>query len=205
MLYELHTHTTYSDGLATPEELVVYAKAIGLSGIAVTDHDIIDGSLKALEYASHRLTVIPGVEVSSDEGHILALYVTKLIPRDLPAAETIELIHSQGGLAVAAHPYDRRRGGVGDLILKLKFDAVEAVNGHTFSNTRDPVAVCLESGISVVGGSDAHTLREVGSVAVEFEGDFRTALTSGKLNVKSAHKAKLLFNHGLGILKRKLR
>jgi len=203
MLFELHVHSTHSDGRSTPREIVEYARR-RLDGVAITDHNAIEGSLEALKYCGQGFTVIPGVEVSAREGHILALNVRELVPRDLSARETVERIHSLGGLAIAAHPYDSWRSGVGDLILKLGFDAVEVVNGHTFSNRRDPVKVCREAGIPMVGGSDAHALHEVGSVTVAFEGDWVEAVKAGRVEVKSKPKARLLLNYGMSAVNRKI-
>jgi len=204
MLFELHCHSTHSDGKATPKGIVEYAKKIGLTGIAVTDHDDIKGGLEAVKYAPEGLTVISGMEVSSQDGHILGINIRKSVPRDLTAEETVELIHAMGGLAIAAHPYDRRRDGVGDLILSVPFDAVEVVNGHTFGSSRDPMKVCEEARIPMVGGSDAHTLPEIGLVTVEYEGDILSAIRSGRTRIKSKPVVQLMLNHGIGIIKRKL-
>ncbi len=203
MLYDIHVHSSRSDGKASPAEIIEYARR-RLDGIAITDHDVIDGSLEALEYADGSFTVISGVEVSSLEGHILALGVKELVPRDLSAAETVERIHSLGGLAIAAHPYDTYRRGVGDLILELPFDAVEVVNGHTFGNTRDPVKTCADAGLPMVGGSDAHTLREIGSVTLDFNGELGAALKAGGVRIKSKPRVQMLINHGIGVIRRRL-
>jgi len=203
MLFEIHCHSTYSDGSNTPKEIVGFARKNGLSGIAITDHDAIAGSLEALNYASRDFKVVPGMEISAVEGHIIALNVRELVPRDLPAAKTIEMIHSQGGLAVAAHPYDVRRYGVGDLITKLPFDAVEVVNGHTFANRKDPVKVCRAHGIPMVGGSDAHSGKDVGSVAVEYDGDVLAAIKSGRTAIRNKPMAMLIVNHAVDIVRRK--
>jgi predicted metal-dependent phosphoesterase TrpH len=204
MLFELHCHSTFSDGRATPAEIIDYAKAIGLGGIAITDHDAIAGSLSALSYATEGFRVISGMEVSSVEGHILGLGIREVVPKDMSAAETVERIHALGGLAVAAHPYDRWRQGVGDLILTLPFDAVEVLNGHTFGNRKNPVSVCEKAGLTMVGGSDAHTLSEVGMVKVEFEGELAGALKSKAVRIRSKSTPHLIINHGIGLMKRKI-
>jgi predicted metal-dependent phosphoesterase TrpH len=203
MLFEIHCHSTFSDGRATPKEIVEYAKN-RLDGIAITDHDRIDGSLEALKYANERFTVIPGMEVSSIEGHILALNVRKAIPSYLSAKETVDAIHSMGGLAVAAHPYDLWRRGVGDLIMTLPFDAAEVINGHTFGSRKNVAKMCSKAGIAKVGGSDAHTLSEIGSVAVEFEGDILSSIKSGRIRVRSKPVPQLILNHGMSLMKRKI-
>ncbi|HHQ44519.1 MAG TPA: PHP domain-containing protein, partial [Candidatus Altiarchaeales archaeon] len=167
MWFEIHCHSNRSDGKNTPDEMVDFAKKNGLSGIVITDHDTIDGSLEMLKHNSPEFQVIPGMEVSSRDGHILALNVRELIPKDLSAKETVERIHSAGGIAIAAHPYDRYRSGVGDLMHEVDFDAVEVLNGHTFGNTKDPAVEAKKSGLPMVGGTDAHTAKEVGGVRIK--------------------------------------
>ncbi|MFH0863126.1 MAG: PHP domain-containing protein [Candidatus Altiarchaeota archaeon] len=204
MLFELHCHSRYSDGNGSPKQIVEYGRRIGLSGIAITDHDAIEGSLEAISYATDDFAVIPGFEVTAKEGHILGLNVRELVPRDLPAKETVGRIHALGGLAIAAHPYDRRRAGVGDLVLRLPFDAVEVLNGHTFANWKDPVKVCKNAGLRMVGGSDAHTTDEIGSVALEYEGDVLGAILAGKTGIRSKSRLQLFLRQGIGMVKRRL-
>ncbi|MEM2918362.1 MAG: PHP domain-containing protein [Candidatus Altiarchaeota archaeon] len=164
-IFDIHIHSNYSDGVNSPEEIVRYAKKIGLSGIAITDHNEIRGSLKAMKFQDKNFNVIPGIEISAIEGHILALYVKEKISALLSAEETIEIIHKLGGIAIAAHPYDFFRGGVRDLIFKLKFDAIEIENGHTLYSTKKPSEI-KKSNLPLVGGSDAHSLDEIGSVSI---------------------------------------
>ena len=135
------------------------------------------------------------MEVSAKEGHIIGLDITEHIQKGLSAKETIDKIHSHSGIAIAAHPYDIYRRGVKDLILKLDFDAVEVVNGHTFTNSRDPETLCRQGGIPMVGGSDAHALEEVGSVTVEFEGQWKHALANSAMVVNSKPRSKLLYTN----------
>ncbi len=101
---DLHVHSNYSkDSLITPKELVFYAKKRGLTAVAVTDHNQIEGSWKIAKEAD--FLVIPGMEVSSADGHIVALNLQDLIPRGLSARETVDRIHKAGGIAIAVHPY----------------------------------------------------------------------------------------------------
>jgi len=96
----MHVHSCYSlDSLITPEELVFYAKKRGLNGIAVTDHDRLDGALKIA--AETDFLVIPGIEVRSSEGHVVGLNVKELVSGELSANETANRIHDAGGIAVA--------------------------------------------------------------------------------------------------------
>src|SRR2546421_3729925 len=107
---DLHLHTTASDGWPAPQQLVDYARATRLDVIAVTDHDTIEGALRAADYAAgfSKLHVVIGEEVSSRDGHIVALYVERRIRPGMSAAATIHAIHEQGGLAVAGRPFGPR-------------------------------------------------------------------------------------------------
>jgi predicted metal-dependent phosphoesterase TrpH len=114
---DLHMHTTASDGTLSPQALVnavlihqLKMKEPVLRVIAITDHDTLAGAWTALEFqralhAESDLEIIPGAEISSADGHILALNIKKNIPKRMSAAKTIAAIHEQGGLAIAAHPY----------------------------------------------------------------------------------------------------
>jgi predicted metal-dependent phosphoesterase TrpH len=143
-----------------------------MDGLAVTDHNAIEGAIEAQSLAaSEGLLVVRGVEVSSKEGHILALGVRELVPRGLPAAETIERIHSLGGIAVAAHPL-RHPSGVGRKVAgSAKFDAIEIVNSASSPRTnRATATMATERGLPVTGGSDAHRTEEVGRAYTIFDG-----------------------------------
>lgn len=163
--FDIHIHSCYSDGMNSPSEIVSYSKKIGLSGIAITDHNEIQGSLKAMKFKDENFFIISGIEISSKDGHILALGIEEKISPLLSAEETIERVHELGGLAIAAHPYDFFRGGVRDLIFKLKFDAIEIENGHTLYSTKKPLDI-KKANLPLVGGSDAHSLDEIGNVSI---------------------------------------
>ena len=196
MLFDLHTHSLYSDGVGTPEEMIKYAKSIGLNGIAITDHNEVKGALEALKLASADFRVIPGIEVSSAAGHILGLGITKIIARDLSAGETVKRIHAAGGIAIAAHPFDRIRQGVGDRIYSVDFDAVEVYNGHTMISSRSPREILKNLRVPAVGGSDAHLLSEIGSVVMDLDGDPLDAIVKGQGRVSvNISKTRILFNH----------
>jgi predicted metal-dependent phosphoesterase TrpH len=208
MRLDIHVHSIYSDGANTPEEIAEYAKKIGLDGIAVTDHDEIEGSLEALKFNSDGFLVIPGIEISTREGHILALWVNEIIERDLPAEETIARIHELGGIAIATHPYDRIRSGVGDLIYELDFDAVELYNGHTFSSRKNPEDIARDIRLPITGGSDAHRLEEIGSIIIKtgnmpresiLKGDVEVEINTNRLKIAMSY-AKAFINDIPGII-----
>ncbi|HET7420785.1 MAG TPA: CehA/McbA family metallohydrolase [Candidatus Dormibacteraeota bacterium] len=192
---DLHMHTTFSDGWPEPLELVDHARATGLDVIAVTDHDTIEGALRAREHAARRskLHVVVGEEVSSRDGHIVGLYLERRVRPGMSAAATVHAIHDQGGLAVAVHPFwrtqRRTRGGtvhgVGWLAAELPFDGIEVENATPGFYLFNQLARRLNLGLgcSEVGGSDAHILDAVGRAFTEFPGKtpkaLREALESG--------------------------
>jgi len=160
---DLHVHTRYShDSTITLDEIVAYSKKRGLDGVAITDHDVVGGALRLAQKAKE-LVVIPGVEVTTSHGHVLALNVTEPVPRELSPFETIQIIHEAGGIAVAAHPtvfYKGLRGHVNS-----NFDAVEVVNASAFpfflsTYLSHKLAVRLD--LPQTAGSDAHYASEIG-------------------------------------------
>src|SRR6266849_1801830 len=193
---DLHMHTTASDGWPTPQELVDHAsRRASLNVIAVTDHDTIEGALRARDHAAKRarLHVIVGEEVSSRDGHIVALYLERRIRPGMSAAATVHAIHDQGGLAVAVHPFWRtqRRSptgpvhGVGWLAAELDFDAIEVENATPGFYFFNQLARRLNLGLGAaeVGGSDAHIVDALGRAFTEFPGRtqeaLRTAIKTG--------------------------
>jgi predicted metal-dependent phosphoesterase TrpH len=160
---DLHVHTVYSaDSLITFEELVFYAKKRGLTAVAVTDHDRIDGALKIARETD--FLVIPGVEVSSRNGHVVGLNIQEPVPKGLSSDETVERIHAAGGLAVACHPFALFKGSLGKYA-NAKFDAVETINASAFPfgrSVRKAEEVAERFGLPRVAGTDAHYAPAIG-------------------------------------------
>lgn len=169
---ELHAHTWYSrgekikfDAVDKPEDIVLAAKKKCLDGIAIVDHNTQKGIKRAVKAGDrHNILVIPGVEISSRDGHILALGIGEEIPRDMSAEETIELIHDQGGIATAPHPFDIGSHGVGRLVRKLNFDCIEVFNSINVDKLANRMAMKVSKDLrtTYVAGSDAHTRDMVG-------------------------------------------
>ncbi|MUW15067.1 histidinol-phosphatase, partial [Halorubrum sp. CBA1125] len=108
----VHSEDSY-DGHEPVELILEHAAEIGLDGVVITDHDVIGESKRAAEMAAeYGLIGIPGVEVSTADGHLLALGVERMPPRRRPYAETVAWIHERGGVAVVPHPFQRSRHGV---------------------------------------------------------------------------------------------
>ncbi len=183
---DLHMHTTFSDGWPAPQELVDYASKTELDVIAVTDHDTIEGAMRAREDAQgKRVHVVVGEEVSSRNGHIVGLFLERRIRPGMSAAATVDAIHEQGGLAVAVHPFWRTERpsrrithGVGWLAAETDFDAVEVENATPGFYVFNQMARRLNDGLesAEVGGSDAHILDAVGRAYTVFPGRTPAAL-----------------------------
>ena len=160
---DLHVHTTYSsDSMITPKDLVYYAKKRGLNAIAVTDHNQIEGAHKIAKETD--FLIIPGMEVSSSDGHIVALNVNELIPRGLSAFETVERIHKAGGVAIACHPYVYFKGCLRENVCET-FDAIEIINARAFPfkySIKKAEETAKKFGLSRVAGTDAHYGRQIG-------------------------------------------
>jgi predicted metal-dependent phosphoesterase TrpH len=160
---DLHVHTTYSkDSLITPTDLIFYAKKRGLNAVAVTDHNQLEGAYKIAKETD--FLVIPGMEVSSGDGHIVALNVHELIPRGFTAIETVTRIHKAGGVAIACHPYVYFKGSLKENVCE-NFDAVETINARAFPFKRSVKKAeekAKKFNLSRVAGTDAHYGPQIG-------------------------------------------
>jgi predicted metal-dependent phosphoesterase TrpH len=160
---DMHVHSSYSpDSLITPEELIFYAKKRGLDGVAVTDHDRLDGALKIA--AETDFLIIPGIEVRSSEGHIVGLNIAKAVPSKMDATETVNRIHDAGGIAVACHPTGLFKGGLGKRA-NTSFDAVEVINSSAIPfnyAVKQNAKIASRLGKPRLAGSDAHYAPEIG-------------------------------------------
>ena len=173
MRLDIHVHSSHSnDGWAAPDEILKHAQKIGLAGIAITDHNEISGSVKL--WKDNRdikdFIIIPGMEVSSSEGHILALGIIEPVPRYLTPRETIEKIKDLGGVAIASHPY-RFWSGLGEeTVRQVGFPVIEVLNGRSLKKENTKArSLAEELGCGMTGGSDAHTLDQVGKTTTEVD------------------------------------
>lgn len=163
---DLHIHTCYSeDSTITLKEVVNCAKKRGLDGVAVTDHDTMIGALRLTKQKS--LIIIPGIEIISSHGHVLALNVTKPISPKCGLLETVEKIHQLGGIAIIAHPMVILKAGVGRKMYSASnLDAVEVINANAFPfflSTYLSRRLASRLGLPQTAGSDAHHPLEIGN------------------------------------------
>ena len=164
MRLDLHNHTRYSpDSRVAPADLVRVAREAGLDGVAITDHNSVGGIREAEEAAGTEFIVIPGLEISTNSGHVLAYGVREVVPRDLSVTETVRRVEALGGVAVAAHPY-RFWSGLGEAALsEASFVAYETCNARTLRRGNERArALALARKAGQTGGSDSHFLDEVG-------------------------------------------
>ena len=183
-----HVHSRASfDGHEPVELLLEHASVIGLDGLVVTDHDEIDASLRAAELApSYGLVGVPGVEVSTAAGHLLAVGVEECPEPGRSFAATADEIADLGGAAVVPHPFQRSRHGVGKRRLgAIVPDAIEVYNSMLFTGYRNRRAdtFARRRDIARVAGSDAHYLPNVGRAYTEVDVD---ASTGSNANVPAS-------------------
>ena len=169
-----HVHSIDSyDARAPAELLLAQARAVGLDGIVVTDHDAIEESLRAAELAPEfGLIGIPGVELSTADGHLLAIGVEELPEAGRPLVESVAQVRDLGGVAVVPHPFQRSRHGVRRRDLRA-CDAVEAFNAWSVTGYRNwrARAFAERHGYPTLGASDAHSVAMVGRAYTEITVD----------------------------------
>jgi len=167
---DLHVHSEASyDGHEPVELILSYARDIGLDGVVVTDHDHITESLYAADIAPEfGLVGVPGVEVSTAHGHLLAIGVERCPEKGRPLRETVKRVRDLGGVAIVPHPFQRSRHGVRKRHL-VDCDAVEVYNSMVFTGYRNrrANAYAARRGYPKVGASDAHYLPNVGRAYTE--------------------------------------
>ena len=188
---DLHVHTNFSkDGESSVEDILRQAEAVGLDAIAITDHDCVDGAKQALKCKTSVL-VIPGIEVSTMQGHLLVLGVTEVIPAGLDVRETVRIAKTMGALVILPHPYHVWRHGVARRIRTAMniVDAVEAFNSRYIVGSANRKAGRIAGRLEkpCVGGSDAHNARFVGfgRTFVEAEPEMQaifTAIREGRVS-----------------------
>ena len=196
---DLHVHSDDSyDGHEPIELIVEHAAKIGLDAVVITDHDVIGESKRAAEIAAeYGLIGIPGVEVSTAHGHLLAIGVERMPPRRKPYDETIAWIHEHGGVAIVPHPFQRSRHGVRQRNIPVpagvedaegvqagdgavlgtsgagidEIDAVEVFNAWLFTGYRNRRArrFAADHDYPGVAASDAHHLEYVGRAYTDVE------------------------------------
>jgi predicted metal-dependent phosphoesterase TrpH len=182
---DLHCHSSASfDSLNRPGALIAKAQRIGLTHLAITDHERIDGALRTRDLAPAGLTVIVGEEVRTSAGDLIGLFLERAIPPGMTPAETAAAIHEQGGLVGLPHPFDRYRSSGGDRAaaasgvasLAAAVDYVEIHNARAYGGA-NPMAAAFakEQSLPGVASSDAHAVLELGVAYIGLPGSFSSA------------------------------
>ncbi len=188
---DLQLHSDLGDGLASPEAILDAAERVGLDVIALTDHDDIRGAFLLRDIAARRsspVEIVPGVEVTTRSGHLLALWIEDEIPMFAALAATVSGIHRAGGVAIVPHPLSFLTFSVGEGALRalaasadplVHVDAIETRNPSYAGRVRGARASWLNATVLHVaetGSSDAHHAKLVGTTWTDFDGDDGVAL-----------------------------
>lgn len=204
---DMHLHTLYSDGTAEVRALLDHVEAAtDLDLVAITDHERIDGALRAREIhaaGDYAYQLVVGEEITTRRGHLLALFIEERIPALRPVEETLERIHDQGGLAIAAHPMAPLTPSLGQrTLMKLRddpdprhhLDAIELMNPSAAGRARHLSRRSLNERrlhLPGVGNSDAHVLEHVGTAWTWFPGstadDYRAAIGERSVEPDGEH------------------
>jgi predicted metal-dependent phosphoesterase TrpH len=198
---DLHIHSVYSwDGTSTISAILKYASDFTyLDVIAITDHDCLEGALEAVHSAPrYGIEVIPGCEISTAEGHLLALFIERSIPPGLSLVETVRRVGGQGGLCIAAHPGVPTKnslslaaihGALQDPQIAQILVGIECYNGGLLFNGVNHEALQMAKACrrAATASSDSHVLKTIGRGATEFPGffakDLQRALTCGATHI----------------------
>ena len=198
---DMHIHSLYSDGTASVAAILDHVeRATELDVVAITDHERIDGALRAAELhaaGDYSYDLVLGEEITTRRGHVLALFITERLPALRPLEETLAAIHEQGGIAIAAHPMAPVPLSVGRRSLRevrdhpdelVSFNALEIFNPSQAGRMRREARIALnatELGLPAVGNSDGHVLEGIGTGWTNFPGnsaaDYRQAIADGSV------------------------
>ena len=212
---DLHIHSVHShDGTCSVSAILKYvADFTNLDVIAITDHDRVTGVNEAVALGPrYGIDVVPGVEVSTAEGHLLALYVNQPVPAGRSLLETLHIVGKMGGLCVAPHPEapaigSLRAGSIhaalADVQAAKVLVGIETFNAGLIFSSSNLSAAALARGLKLacLGNSDSHILSTIGEGTTQFEGrtaaDLRAALEA---HATVAHASRGL--HGLDVIRK---
>lgn len=193
---DLHLHTWASDGMAPVKDLLDWVEdCTDLDVVAITDHDTIEGALEARDLVRsgrYRFELLVGCELTTRQGHLLALDLASPIASYRPLVETVKAVHRQGGLCIVPHPMSFLTFSIGQRSLERVLGIAAPGGGfdgiETMSETAAGRAVAgkvrrlnrTRYGLAELGASDAHFLPQVASGQTWFAGstaaDLRAAI-----------------------------
>lgn len=203
---DMHCHTRLSkDSLNDPRRLVTTAAERGLGALCVTDHNALANALALSRMKNLPIKIIPSEEVKSSEGEIIGYFLSELVPKGLSPEETVKRIKGQGGLVGIPHPFDTMRTGsriqtpaLDRIVQAGMVDILEVFNSRAVKaeDNERALAYAQEHGLAMSGGSDAHTLVEVGrayaeiapfNTPQEFLANLRVGTVHGELSSRLIH------------------
>jgi predicted metal-dependent phosphoesterase TrpH len=169
---DLHFHTCYSpDATNSPKTIVEKLnRHPSINAIAITDHNTLEGYRKTAELAKAYpdILIIPGVEISAEEGEVILLGISRLPPEPWPVRNVIAYSKIENALAIAVHPY--RGFGLGNLAAKFDLDAIETLNGIASPHqNKKAEELARERGLPGVAGSDSHFYYDPWNVYTEIQ------------------------------------
>ncbi|QLH75469.1 MAG: PHP domain-containing protein [Methanomassiliicoccales archaeon] len=200
---DVHVHTKYSgigeygvlrfpESISNPEDVVKIARQGGIDVVCITDHNSIQGALRASKFARRYddVHVVIGEEISTLQGEVIGLFLNEEIPLGLTAEETVDRIKAQDGLVIAPHPFSYHVPAIGRMIDELCVDGIEVINGGHIDGPSNVRAMerskCGKW--AKVAGSDAHSLQQIGCAYTLFEGegpeDFRKSIIAKRTEVR---------------------
>lgn len=207
MELDLHIHSSYSfDSYSKVSDILKNAKKKGLGGLAITDHNTIKGSLEALKSSDDQI-IICGSEIGTEIGDIIGLFINEEIKSRL-SFEVIDEINDQGGLAVLAHPFKRRKSLNEEIIKKI--DAIEVFNSRAAKTNENARKIADDYGLPVTAGSDSHFCFEIGRGRIVVQNAFdtesvRKSIVNKQINIKGIDSGSYLdiFSQSIRIFKQK--
>jgi predicted metal-dependent phosphoesterase TrpH len=192
MRYDLHVHTHNSAcSVLRPETILKVAKMVKLDGIAVVDHNTIKGGQEVKKANKDKdFEVIPSIEVSTDRGHVVGLYVNEEI-KSRNFFDVSDAIKKQGGIVIIAHPFrmvPKLRSKLKGVDVKKYLDGMECYNARTsYFGNRSSIKFAEKFDLAKTGGSDAHFSFEIGRCVTLFDGDLRKAISERKTTVEGSN------------------
>lgn len=212
MRADFHIHSKYSGDplcIQTPKEIIKRALKVNLDAVAITDHNSIKGSIEGLEVwkkeFKNKIDYITGEEVRTSHGDVLALFVQELIPPKLSPEETIDRIHEQGGLAIAAHPFFMLAKSLGKKTYELKkLDGIEVMNALCWGPldfSRKARQAVKKMNVAETGSSDAHFQRAIGVAYTNYQNDLfkdiKKRLTKAERHASLKEKKLIMIHAGI--------